>query len=640
MCGIAGFVNLDAAPADIAVVTRMTDMQRHRGPDDFGLGVFSLATGAYRDVRRGTAPIPAFDGALGFNRLKILDLSDCGHQPMANADASIVIAFNGEIYNAFDYTAELEASGYRFRSRTDTEVILYLYEKYGLEGMLDRLNGMFAIVIVDLRSREVHLIRDHFGIKPFYWVTAGSTVMFASEAKAFLAHPAFSAEIDADVVDEYLGFRFVSGGRSLLKGVRQLRPAHVVTIAPSGIRERRYWEIPDVERSQLSQGEAVEQLRASLSASVQSQLLSDVKVGCQLSGGIDSSMVCLLARSGFQADMDTFSIVFDEPEVSEEKWISIAVAAARAESHRFRFTRQFFFDTLDQVTWHMDQPVVHPNSLGIWLLARESKPFVTVLLSGEGADEVLGGYTRFYYANLRSMLSPWLPVLKRIPAAGPRFERHFGGDPVDAFIAASAFQSPNELCRIRPDARWAHVLEQRRVIFSEGRSDHVSNCLKYEMQTYLVDLLLRQDKMTMAHAVENRVPFLDRHLVAMARRLPLESLLRRDIALPSPAMRGTKVVLKQLAAQTFDEAFVYRPKSGFSLPLRDYFQDPRFRSLMEERLLPAMRARGIVSADAVRAQWLSLPSQPPGASETVWISVAFELWCEHFLDAGARWRCA
>ncbi len=195
MCGIAGFLNLDGAPADIRILARMTDVQRHRGPDDQGLGVFSLLGGSYREVGKGHLPPDgAFEGALGFNRLKILDLSEHGHQPMANADGTVIIAFNGEIYNAFDHTRELEASGFRFRSRTDTEVILYLYEKFGLDGMLERLNGMFAIVIVDLRTRELHLIRDHLGIKPFYWTMAGSTLLFASEAKAFLSHPAFRAE--------------------------------------------------------------------------------------------------------------------------------------------------------------------------------------------------------------------------------------------------------------------------------------------------------------------------------------------------------------------------------------------------------------------------------------------------------------
>ena len=633
MCGIAGFVNLDGAPADARVLARMADVQRHRGPDDQGLGLFSLAGGSFHEVGEGRSrPDGLFEGALGFNRLKILDLSEHGHQPMANADGTVAIAFNGEIYNAFDYIPELKASGFRFHSRTDTEVILYLYEKFGLDGMLERLNGMFAIVIVDLRAHELHLVRDHLGIKPLYWTMAGSTLMFASEAKAFLSHPAFRAEIDAEVVDEYLAFRFVCGEHSLLKNVRQLRPGHCVRVTASGATVRRYWQVPDEEKTEFSEAEAIDRLEMLLRNSVASQLLSDVKVGCQLSGGIDSSLVSVMARSGFAADMDTFSVVFDDPTFSEERWISVAANAAKADSHRFPLTPRFFFETLDRASWHMDQPMGHPNSLGIWLLGKRSRELVTVLLSGEGADEVFGGYTRFYYAGLRPKVSPWLSLLKMAPNIAHRLERQFGGDRVDTFIASSLFQRPDDVVGLRPEADFEQVMVRRRAIFDEGQSDHVSNCIKYEMQTYLVDLLLRQDKMTMAHSVENRVPFLDRNLVSFARKLPVRLLVSTQVARRNAAMRGTKVILKSLARRTFDDRFVYRPKSGFSLPLSEYFADRRFEVLMEERLLPGMRDRGLVNPDAVRQQWRALDRQPAGAAETLWISVALELWAQAFLN--------
>src|SRR3954471_8011830 len=232
MCGIAGFVNLDGAPADARVLGTMTDMIRHRGPDDRGTLCVSL---------RGGVP----DSALGFHRLKIVDPSARGHQPMTSPDGSTALVFNGEIYDAFDYKAELERDGYRFRSGTDTEVILALYERDGLERMLERLNGMFAIVIADTRRGAVHLLRDRAGIKPLYWAQRGATVLFASEAKAFLAHPAFCAEIDPAGVDELLAFRYIAGEDTLLRGVRQVRPGHHLTIAPSGLVEARYWCIPD-----------------------------------------------------------------------------------------------------------------------------------------------------------------------------------------------------------------------------------------------------------------------------------------------------------------------------------------------------------------------------------------------------------
>ena len=230
MCGIAGFVNMDGAPADAGVLGAMTDMIRHRGPDDRGTLCVSL---------RGGIP----DTALGFQRLKILDLSDRGHQPMTSADGSTALLFNGEIYDAFDHRAGLERDGYRFRTATDTEVILALYEREGLERMIERLNGMFAIVIADTRRGAVHLLRDRVGIKPLYWGQWGTTVLFASEAKAFLAHPVFSAEIDPDEVDELLAFRYVAGEASLLKGVRHVQPGHRLSITPGRVTAARYWSI-------------------------------------------------------------------------------------------------------------------------------------------------------------------------------------------------------------------------------------------------------------------------------------------------------------------------------------------------------------------------------------------------------------
>ena len=584
MCGVAGFVNLDGAPADARVVAAMLRTLRHRGPDDRGQLLLSL---------RGN---DISDSALGFHRLNILDLSEHGHQPMVNPSGTIVIAFNGEVYNAFDYKPELEAAGFRFRSRTDTEVLLYLYERYGITGMLDRLNGMFAVVIADLRSHEVHVARDHFGIKPIYWTAAGSSVLFASEAKAFLEHPGFTAEIDEAHVDEQLAFRYVAGEASLLKGVRQLRPGHRLTITPDGVTTTRYWSIPDgAEKAQLTRTQAVDQLGDVLRRSVASQLLSDVKVGCQLSGGIDSSLVAMFARSQCGASMDTFSIVFEDPKFSEDRWIGEAAATATANSHCFVFTETSFTGQLQRASWHMDQPISHPNSLGLWLLAEKAREVVTVLLSGEGADEVFGGYSRFASAHL--------PAQSR--------------DAVETFIRATQFQPASKLAKLRRSADLAPALARRAALFHEGDGDHLSNCLKYEMQTFLVDLLIRQDKMTMAHGVENRVPFLDRRVVDFARTLPAEHLVGDT----------TKIVVKELARRRFDDTFVFRPKGAFNLPLSQYFRSAAFTELMEDRLLPGIRNRGLVSEPAVRELWRRCLSAP-ALTEVFWIPVALELWAQ------------
>lgn len=640
MCGIAGLYNFSGAPADPHVLLRMLDIQQHRGPDDQGLRLFSLGNGRSTEhgifAANGTGP--DFCGGLGFNRLNILDLSENGHQPMVNGDGSVFLAFNGEIYNAFDYTAELEAAGFRFRSRTDTEVILYLYERYGFEGMLERLNGMFVVVVVDLGKREINIARDHMGVKPFYWWRNGETLLFASEVKALLAHPAFRPELAVENLDEYLAYRFCAGENHLLRGVRQLRPGHCLRVTHDGLKVQRYWDIPDEPvKATLSEPEALEKLDQLLRKSVQSQLMADVKVGCQLSGGIDSSLVSVFARTHFAANMDTFSVVFNDPAYSEDRWISQAADAAQADSHRFMFTPEFFLDKLDTATWHLDQPLNHPNSLGIYLLAEKASSQVTVLLSGEGADELMGGYMRFYYARLQPRVAPWLPVLRFLPGVGSKLVHNFGSsrDEVTGFLFASLFQRPSELVRLRPEVDFAQVLERRRGIFDEGRSDHLSNCLKFDMKTYMVDLLVRQDKMTMAHSVENRVPYLDRELVDFVCKLPTDYLVSSKLRLSDGRMRNTKMLLKKLASSIFPDDFVYRRKSGFSLPLVQYFADPRFAELMEDRLLPGMSGRGVLRADVVRDWWKNLPALGRGMDEALWVSIAFELWAQKFIDQTA-----
>jgi asparagine synthase (glutamine-hydrolysing) len=603
MCGIAGFVNLDGAPADSGVLGAMTDLIRHRGPDDRGTLCLSL---------RGGTP----DTALGFQRLKILDLSDRGHQPMTSPDGSTSVLFNGAIYEALEWRSELERRGYRFRTGTDTEVILAIYECDGLERMLERLEGMFAIVIADTRRSVVHLLRDRVGIKPLYWAQCGKTVLFASEAKALLAHPAFRAEIDPAQVDELLAFRYVAGEATLLEGVRHIEPGHRLTITPDGVTKARYWSIPDhPDKHDLSRDAAVDRLGTLLDRSVELQLRSDVNVGCQLSGGVDSSLVAVLARSHRRADLNAFSIVFHERQFSEERWILAAAAAARVSSHRFVFDEDAFIGALDAASWHMDQPISHPNSLALWLLARRSREHATVLLSGEGADELFAGYARFFDAQTGAFGSPGSGV----------------NDPIDAFIRASQFHSEARLAKLRPAANLRPAIEKRRALFEQGRADHLSNCVKYDMRSHLVDLLVRQDKMMMAHGVENRVPFLDRRVIEFARALPSEHLV--GAACPV-GVSATKAVVKELASRSFDDTFVYRRKSAFNLPLAQYFRSGRFVALMEDRLLPGMAARGLVDIAVVRRWWRRALSAP-STTEAFWIPVALELWAQQFIDGRA-----
>ncbi len=591
MCGLAGFINLDGRPADAGVLAAMTDAVRHRGPDDRGQLCLSL---------RGGTP----DTGFGFQRLAILDPTERGRQPFSNASGSIAVMLNGEIYNALDHRRVLEREGYAFRSDTDTEVLLALYKRDGLDHMLEQLNGMFALAVADTREGVVHLVRDPLGVKPLYWSQCGQSVLFASEAKAFLAHPEFRAEIDAEQVDEVLAFRYATGARTLLKGVHHVLPGHRMTVCARGITHARYWSIPDPADAQVTLPAAVDRLDALLRQSVGLQMRSDVRVGCQLSGGIDSSLVTAYASAHASHGLETFSIVLDEVMFSEQAWIEAAVGVAHAANHRTAFGVDAFLDALDRASWHMDQPISHPNTVALWQLGRDAKQRATVLLTGEGADELFGGYARFAAAA-----------------------RDAGDDLVGRFVGATQFHSEARLRKLRPGANLQPAIERRRQLFGEGRGDHLSNCVRYELRTHLPDVLLRQDKMMMAHGVENRVPFLDRDIVQFARRLPSRDLVDVD----ESGRPRTKAIVKALARRTFPDAFVDRRKAGFNLPLAQYFRSARFIELMEDRLLPRMAARGIVDVSVVRRWWRRALSAPK-TTEGFWIPIALELWAQQFID--------
>ena len=314
MCGITGILNLDFRPIDFRTLNRMSEMQKHRGPDDQGFVGFSFSQSRVSavDINSNEIKTNSFHGGIGFNRLSILDLSINGHQPMISKDGKVVIAYNGETYNAFDFKNELEKKGYQFKSQTDTEVLLHLYQEYGIEKMLELVNGMFAFSIIDLELNKLFLARDHVGIKPIYWYKKGELFLFASEIKSFISHPDFHAEIEEKHVDEYFYYKYNAHDRTVFKDVKQLPPGYYLEVSMQGEKLVKYWEPDLTTRNSLSELDATKRLEEILKTSVKSQLLSDVKVGCQLSGGIDSSLVTTFARGYFNADMDTFSVI---PEI-------------------------------------------------------------------------------------------------------------------------------------------------------------------------------------------------------------------------------------------------------------------------------------------------------------------------------------
>jgi asparagine synthase (glutamine-hydrolysing) len=637
MCGFVGlFSPLGRPLPSDGTLEAMLHTIRHRGPDDQGFHAVSFSCRQTSPHASGkTLPLGA-DGAFGFARLSIQDLTEAGHQPMSSADRSVVLVFNGEIYNAAELREPLRAAGAEFRGHSDTEVLLRLYELHGWDTMLSRIQGMFAIAIADVKAGTLRVARDHFGIKPMYHTRlADGTLLLASEIKAFLQHPAFRAELESAHLAEQLMFRYTAWDRTLLRGVQQLPPGHELCwqAASGELAVRRYWHLPDA-----ADGEGnVASVREAIRRAVSSQLVSDVPLGTQLSGGIDSSLITLEAARASSDTRHSFSIVFDDPEVSEDVWITEAARKAGVHSHRYLFSPQHFAADFARVTWHLDGPPGNPNTLAIDLLAREARQTVKVMLTGEGCDELFAGYNRFFYTALQQKH----PMAFRVGAklAGQsrgRLWRLFGQAAQSLerqMVTGSAYGAAALITELLPGARIEDALTQRLDHLATIPGTGLRKQIRYEAETYLPDLLLRQDKMTMAHGVECRVPFLDLGVAKAARSLPLSSLAC-PVYGPNARMHGTKRIIKQLAVQEFGHAFAFRRKRGFDVPLADFFRQPAARERMEDEWLPGLKQRGIVDGQAVQRIWGQVnagTADGKAAAEALWVAIGLEVWANHIL---------
>jgi asparagine synthase (glutamine-hydrolysing) len=398
MCGIAGYINLnDRSIRETSSILSMLKVQKHRGPDDSGVRMFSLRSGTSQECRTDEpcSVKDNYEGVIGFNRLSILDLSLNGHQPMASPDGKVLLTLNGEIYNAFDYKSELQEWGYIFKSTTDTEIVLALYLRYGFEEMLRRLNGMFAIVIIDLVNREILITRDRFGIKPMYYITTASTFAFSSELKSILYVDNFTFRLAEEQLDEYLIFRNNLNG-TLFKDIQSLTPGYYLSFThKNNLVKKRFFDINDFSRSiSVTGGLATyaEKLEGWLSNSVKSQLMSDVKLGCQLSGGVDSSLVTWLAnRNSDKGNFETVSIVFNDPGFSEEKYINKVTRELGIISHKFLLDSDYYLDNIEKATWHLEAPINHQNTIAIYYLSQRAKEYVTVVKELMRFSEVTKG---------------------------------------------------------------------------------------------------------------------------------------------------------------------------------------------------------------------------------------------------------
>jgi len=631
MCGIVGYYLFDGQEEQSGcVVSSMMALQRHRGPDDSGIAAISTRRGTVEQVLQDEKirfKQPA-NLLFGFNRLSILDLSANGHQPMMDDSGNVILMLNGEIYNAFDFKTGLMREGYHFKSTTDTEVVLNLYLKYGMEKMIRLLNGMFAIAIWDNRIKTLFLARDRFGIKPLYVLRQDGRLAFSSEMKSFGELPGFSFELDESRLNEFLLFRNAIND-TLFKGIRNCTPGTYLSVTESGeVREQLYYNINDEGAGSGSSNGSIAALESALHDSVSRQMISDVKLGCQLSGGVDSSLVTYYAKKSLaEGRLETISIKFSNPHYSEERYIDEVAGNLNLVSHKYEMSPEYYFNELERATWHFEQPLNHPNTIGIYLLSQEAKKHVTVLLSGEGADEALAGYERFTMATKPKYLNRTFFSRLRQNSSGIRDFLKYYRDNNLRLIMESAYGNIQLAASLYPDFDFESGVWKRKQLYETIDGDCVQKQRKYEILTYLPDLLMRQDKMSMAHSIENRVPFLDNQMIEAAFTISDEKLVGNR-----NGKTEAKLLLKQLCHQKFGERFAYRRKNGFGIPLRDFMSTPEFKEWWKDELEPGIRNRGVFRVAPV-ARWMAnIEKANPQQLDAIWLMTGFEIWAKKYLD--------
>ena len=630
MCGIAGIVTAHRLDADDrGRVVRMRDLLTHRGPDDAGLFVDEQA-------------------ALGHRRLSIVDLA-AGHQPLANEDETVWIVFNGEIYNHADVRPDLEHSGHRYRTRSDTETIVHAYEQWG-DACVTRLRGMFAFAIWDARRRRLLLARDRLGVKPLYWAQAGQRLLFASEIKAILESGLLRAEADEQRLPEQLSTRYLSGSRTLFKNIYRLLPGHTLVFEDGRVTTRQYWDVPagrpDDSLAGLSDRVLVGRFRELLEHSVRIRLMADVPLGMFLSGGLDSSAIAALMAGMIDRPVKTFSVAFKQRAFSELDYARQVSSAIGADAHEVVIDDRDFFAALPRLIWHEDEPIAHTSSVPLYFVSELARRHVKVVLTGEGADELLAGYGKYpralvnwhagrAYQTVPPRLRRWIAdaVVPRLPgrlrAYASRSFMAMDRTPeamfFDNFAAIGLERQRKVLSGRFGAATLAQAYGPSRAYFDapNGRSTILDRLLYADVKTYLVELLMKQDQMSMAASIESRVPFLDHKLVEFCAALP-----------PRLKLRGltTKRILRHAVRTVLPPAVLSRPKMGFPVPFNIWMRGA-WSGLARDVLLDRRsRQRGIINAESVEQLIAAHASGAANGGDVLWSLLNLELWYRTYID--------
>jgi len=646
MCGIAGIVAVDRLDEDApARAARMRDVITHRGPDEAGLRCDTHA-------------------ALAHRRLSIVDLGT-GQQPLANEDGTVWVIFNGEIYNHAEIRRELQAHGHVYRTKSDTESIVHAYEQWG-EDCVHRFRGMFAFAIWDAPKRRLLLVRDRLGIKPLYWCRAGSTLLFWSEIKAILASDLIEPVTNRAVLPEVLSTRYTSGADTLFQGIHKLLPGHLLVFESGNIKTRQYWDVPrrgersteslarpapaaDQRSASLSnERHPVARFRELLEESVRLRLMSDVPLGMFLSGGIDSSAIAAIMAGMIDRPLQTFSVAFKERAFNEIAYARQVAQAIGADSHEIVIDDRDFFGALPKLVWHEDEPIAHTSSVPLYFVSALARQHVKVVLTGEGSDELLAGYgkyprvmwnwragtiyERMVPSGLRAAIASG--IVPRLPARLARYARRsfLAMDRSAESMCFDNFASirlADQRALLAPGLRGAatrtgaYGASLAHFETPNGASTLLDRLLYADIKTYLVELLMKQDQMSMAASIESRVPFLDHKLVEFAATLPDQWKL---------SGWTTKRVLRESMKDVLAPSILNRPKMGFPVPFAQWTRGA-WNSVARDVLLDRRsRERGLVDPDAVDRLLRQHAEGRTEGGDRIWSLLNLELWHRTFID--------
>jgi len=608
----------------------MRDILTHRGPDEHGLHCDAWA-------------------ALAHRRLSIVDLST-GRQPLANEQNDIWVVLNGEIYNHAQVRRDLEAHGHRYRTKSDTETIVHAYEQWG-DDCVQRFRGMFAFALWDAPKRRLLLVRDRLGIKPLYWTRAGSTLLFGSEIKALLASDLIRAEPNTAALPEVLSTRYVSGTETMFRGIHKLLPGHLLVFEQGDATIRQYWDVPSRDGSHqpaASSHDVVSRFRDLLEESVRLRLMSDVPLGMFLSGGIDSSAIAALMARMIDRPLQTFSVAFKDRAFNELEYAREVARAIHAESHEVVIDDTDFFGAVPKLVWHEDEPIAHPSSVPLYFVSALARQHVTVVLTGEGSDELLAGYGKYLRVawNWRAgtMYERLVPRAVRTAVARrlvPVIPRRLGRYASRSFLAMD--RTPEAMFfdnfasirladqqrllspALRTTATRAGAYGASMAYFDapDGGSTLLDRLLYADVKTYLVELLMKQDQMSMATSIESRVPFLDHKLVEFAAALPDEWKL---------SGLTTKRVLREAMKGLLPDSILNRPKMGFPVPFAQWTRNGWNGVVRDVLLDRRARERGLIDPAAVDSLLQRHAAGQTEGGDRLWSLFNLELWYRTFID--------